>query len=319
MIQIGIIGCGSHAQHHSRHYGQTAIVVAAWDPDPEAVHMVTARFKCKTIEELLGHYEVQAVMICSPDQYHLDQIDMALNAGKHVFCEKPLLIPGQPIERLEAAFDLAISKNLIITSCHPRRFDRPFVWLGSKLRSGELFNRFGRVVSFDYDISYHTPSNEWKHDRSLLLDHINHEVDLMNALFGIQGFYAWKLSDGYDHYDAVGRRDDDISFHFKGTRRLNERFYHEWCRVRFERGEVEIDMMNGWARISDHGQKFVEMTSGLSIDYDGRLAGVMENFTNVQIVCGQSGYLSRAEMLMNTECGIVLAEKDGVQRINVRS
>lgn len=319
MVQIGIIGCGTHAQHHAKHRGQMATIAAAWDPDPEAARMVGAPFKCKTLEDLLACEEVQAVMICSPDQHHLDQIEMSLQAGKHVFCEKPLLIPGQPIERLEAAFDLAASKKLVISSCHPRRFDRPIGWLAGKLSSGELFNRFGRVVSFDFDFSYHTPSNAWKHARSLLLDHINHEVDLMNALFGIQSFDAWKLADGHDHYDAVGKRDDGITFHFKGTRRLNEHFYHEWCRVRFERGEVEIDMMNGWARTSDHGQKIVETTSGLSIDYDGRLAKVMDNFTDVQIGWGQTGYLSRSEMLMNTEAGIVLAANEGVQRINVRS
>lgn len=319
MINIGIIGCGTHAQHHARHCGQFAQIVAAWDPDFKVTFKVGAFFQHGSLEALLENEEVEAVMICSPDKHHLAQIELALAAGKHVFCEKPLLVPGQPIKHLEAAFDWAARKKLVISSCHPRRFDRPFDWLGGKLRSGEFLDRFGKAVSFDFDFSYHTPSNEWKHSRSLLLDHINHEVDLMNALFEIQGFEAWKLCDGHDHYDVVGKRDDGITFHFKGTRRLNERFYHEWCRVRFERGEVEVDMMKGWARISDHDQKIIEETIGLSIDYDGRLAKVMDNFADVQIGQRQTGYLSRSEMLMNTEAGIVLAASEGVQRIDIRS
>ena len=259
-------------------------------------------------------------MICSPDEYHLEQIEMALAAGKHVFCEKPLLVPGQPIERLEAAFNLAKTKKLVITSCHPRRFDRPFSWLMNNMSksagASSFLTRFGKVISFDFDFSYHAPSNVWKHARSLLLDHLNHEVDLMNALFGIQGFDAWRLQDGHDHYDVVGKRDDGITFHFQGTRRLQAHIYPEWCSVRFERGVVALDMMLGVAHISDHANKRTEMVGDLAIDYEGRLHQVMDNFTDVQIECRQRGYLSRSEMLMNTEAGIVLAASEGVQRID---
>jgi len=318
---MGVIGCGTHAQHHAKHYEGNFLTYGVWDPDPEAMKQISSQKKYSSLEELLADEEIHAVMICSPDEYHLDQIEMALKAGKHVFCEKPLLVPGQDMARLEAAFDLATEKKLAVTSCHPRRYDQPFAWLGYGLRGNQgyvAFNaRFGNVVSFDFDFSYHAPSNEWKHTRSLLLDHLNHEVDLMNALFGIQGFDAWKLHDGFDHYDVVGKRDDGITFRFRGTRRLNEHVYPEWCRVRFERGEVVLDMMMGVGYILDHDRKTTETIPNLGIDYEGRLKKVMENFGDVQINWGQSGYLSRSEMLMNTEAGILL-QNEGVQRINVR-
>jgi predicted dehydrogenase len=323
VVSIGIIGCGTHAQHHANHCGETAVVCGVWDPDPKAMDAIRGAHQFPTIEALLAEEILTAVMICSPDEYHLTQIEMALAAGKHVFCEKPLLVPGEAIERLEAAFDLAKEKGLVMTSCHPRRYDRPFWWLRDEIapdRNKPGFPiRFGKVVSFDFDFSYHEPSNQWKHTRSLLLDHLNHEVDLMNCLFGIQGFEAWKLHDGFDHYDVVGKRDDGITFHLRGTRRLKAHIYPEWCRVRFERGEVVLDMMMGVAHVSDHDNKTVETIGNLAIDYDGRLRKVMNDFADCQIQWEQTGYLSRAEMLMNTECGIVLAEKDGIQRIDVRS
>ena len=319
MVALAFIGCGGHSVHHAKHHGSMGTPYAAWDPDAEALKKMPVPKRFDSLEALLADEDVDAVVIASPDQFHLEQIGQSLEAGKHVFCEKPLLVPGQAIEDLVALFDLADEKKLKLTTCHLRRFDRPFEWMGRKLRSGEFNERFGEVVSFDFDFSYHTPSNAWKHGRSLLLDHLNHEVDLMNAFFGIQGFNAWKLIDGHDIYDVSGRRDDDITFHFKGTRRLRKANYLEGCRIRFEGGGLELKMMMGLAQISDHDKKIVETFSGLSIDYEGRLAKVMDDFTDIQIGRGQAGYLSRVEMLMNTEAGIQLAANDDIQRIDVRS
>lgn len=320
-LYMGVIGCGTHAQHHAKHYGDQFLTYGVWDPDPKAMEQMGGA-KFSSLEALLAEEKIHAVMICSPDEYHLEQIEMALAAGKHVFCEKPLLVPGQDMARLEAAFDLAKQKKRALTSCHPRRYDRPIWWLDAGVnprRDKPGFPaRFGNIVSFDFDFSYHAPSNKWKHTRSLLLDHLNHEVDLMNALFGIQGFNAWKLHDSFDHYDVVGKRDDGITFRFRGTRRLKEHVYPEWCRVRFERGEVVLDMMMGLAYILDHDKKTTETVPDLAIDYEGRLTKVMKDFGDCQIIWEQTGYLSRSEMLMNTEAGIIL-QNEGVQRINVRS
>lgn len=318
-IGIGIIGCGTHAQHHAKHYGKYFTTVGVWDPSAEAISKVSGK-KFSTLEALLAENKIEAVMIGSPDEFHLDQIEMSLQAGKHVFCEKPLLVPGQDILRLEEAFDFAFANNLVLTSCHPRRYDRPIQWLENKVFSRTDNNsfplRFGKVVNFSFDFSYHEPSNDWKHTRSLLLDHLNHEVDLMNHLFGIQGFNAWKLADGFDHYDVVGKRDDGITFHFQGTRRLKGHIYPEWCRVRFERGEVVLDMMMGLAYVSDHDKKTIETIPNLAIDYEGRLEKVMHNFYET-INSDSVNYLSNAEMLMNTEAGIIL-QNEGIQRINIR-
>ena len=265
-----------------------------------------------TLEALLADENISAIMICSPDQHHLGQIEMALAAGKHIFCEKPLLVPGQDMASLEEVFDLAEKKKLVITSCHPRRFDKPFLWLKSEV-SSRL--DFGRVISISFDFSYRKLSGGWKADSNLLLDHLNHEVDLMNFLFGIQGFSATKIFDSPYRYEVAGRRDDDITFHFMGTRCL-ESSKHELCTIRFERGEVRLDTLMGTAQIIDHEKISINIVPNLWIDYNGRLGGVMNNFHD-QIIGTEVGYLSRPEILMNAEVGIILQE-DGVRRVNLR-
>ena len=317
-IPLGIIGCGTHAQHHAEHYKEHFFTLNAWDPDVSAAEKIPSAKKAKTCEELLADKEVQAVLISSPDKFHLTQIEMALAAGKHVFCEKPLLVPGEELCRLENAFALAHENGLVLTTCHPRRYDKPALWLLEKLRAEHagLRQRFGAVLGFAFDFSYHKPSKDWKHGRSLLLDHINHEIDLMNFLFGVKGFDAWKLHDSFDHYEVVGRRDDDITFRLQGTRRLNVKKYPEWCRVRFERGEVSLDMMLGIAYLIDHDRMATKVISEIVTDYDGRLERVMGDFAG-QIHKTSLGYLSVPEMMMNTEAGITL-QQNGIQHICVR-
>ncbi|HEY4487061.1 MAG TPA: hypothetical protein VJB70_05050, partial [Candidatus Paceibacterota bacterium] len=83
-----------------------------------------------------------------------------------------------------------------------------------------------------------------------------------------------------------------------------------------ERGEVVLNMMTGTAHVVDHDEMVEEVFTGIGIDYDGRLEGVMGNFAS-QITRGIPGYLTREEMLMNTEAGIRL-QKEGLRRISVR-
>lgn len=318
MLGLGIIGCGEHARHHAEHCGRFAIPMGVWDPIPAAMAKLGHVPMFPTIEALLVDPSIEAVIIGSPEEFHLEQTRMALEAGKHVFCEKPLLVPGQGIGELEALFDLAKSNGLVLTSCHPRRFDRPFMWFKHKFleHKGTSFE-LGRPVSLDFDFSYHKPSMKWKHERSLLLDHINHEVDLMNFFFGISGFAAWRLKDGFDEYEVSGKREDGITFHFHGTRRLDSGVYPEWCRVRFEQGEVTMDMMADRAVVMDHESGTAMSTPKLGIDYGGRLDRVMDAFVR-QIQGDGKAYLTPSEMLMNTEAAIVLSSQAGIQRIWVR-
>ena len=53
--------------------------------------------------------------------------------GIDFFIEKPLCIKKQDIEIISKSLELAKAKKLIVTSCHPRRFDPPFVWLKEKM------------------------------------------------------------------------------------------------------------------------------------------------------------------------------------------
>src|ERR1700760_745696 len=63
-------------------------------------------------EELLDDPEVEIVYVSLPNGLHVEWTRKALEAGKHVLCEKPL---SRSVSEVEAAFDLASDRGLVLS------------------------------------------------------------------------------------------------------------------------------------------------------------------------------------------------------------
>ncbi len=99
-VRIGIIGLGKmgmiRAQEVEKH--PAAQLVCGYDPAPQRF---AERFPkvalCGSMEELLRS-EVDAVFVCTPNRFTPGAVIAALDAGRHVFCEKP---PGRTLRDIE--------------------------------------------------------------------------------------------------------------------------------------------------------------------------------------------------------------------------
>ena len=107
MIRVGVIGLGTVAQlMHlpllSSLYEKFKIT-AVCDVSPLLTSYIADQYSAKAYsapQDLVSDPEVDAVFVLSPDQYHADYGIMAMNAGKHVFIEKPVALCPQDLERL---------------------------------------------------------------------------------------------------------------------------------------------------------------------------------------------------------------------------
>jgi len=79
--------------------------------------------------------EIQAVIIATPHLLHEEQVVAAAEAGKHVFCEKPLALQAASARRM---LDACRRRNLVLGVGHERRFEPAMEEASRMIRSGEL-------------------------------------------------------------------------------------------------------------------------------------------------------------------------------------
>ena len=301
LLRVGFSGLGTHAfRGHIDHCSGLFSVEAVCDLNPERMDMVPGSTHYGDYESMLRHPGLDAVFIMTPDRFHAEQTIQALEAGLHVFCEKPM------VENM--LLHMARDKGLILSSCHPRRFDRPFLWLQERLP--QFIRRMGKPLTFQFDFFYNAPpeSKAGLHT-GLLIDHLAHEVDTMNWLFGPCALNARKLHDSQLSYTVAGQRDDGITFLFSGTRLLTNGLYPETAHVRFERGTVSLDASSGMVLIVDHEtcERREEICG--TTDYDGRFRMVNQNF--VEAVRGLvPSYLTHDDLWNNTAVAVSLSENE---------
>jgi myo-inositol 2-dehydrogenase/D-chiro-inositol 1-dehydrogenase len=106
-LRLGIVGCGTVARERHLpvlHRMPEVAVLAVADANPHAAAEVATRFgiprRYATAEELVVDPELDAVAICTPPSAHVDPALAALDAGKHVFVEKPLTTSLADADRL---------------------------------------------------------------------------------------------------------------------------------------------------------------------------------------------------------------------------
>ncbi len=123
-MKVGVIGLGGIANTHmpgwqaSRH----AEVAAGSDINPAVFATWREKYGVTRFYEkpadLINDPEIDIVDVCSPNMYHAEQVIAALEAGKHVICEKPLAPTPDEIRRMIAARDRA--GKLLMTAQHFR-------------------------------------------------------------------------------------------------------------------------------------------------------------------------------------------------------
>lgn len=95
-VRVGVIGVGQIGKHHLNNYSKIdqAEVVAVADVNEAEANRVSQMFGIPNVytnfRELLQRDDIQAVDVCLHNNFHMPVTVSALEAGKDVFCEKPM-------------------------------------------------------------------------------------------------------------------------------------------------------------------------------------------------------------------------------------
>lgn len=188
MLKIGLVGAGGMGTVHLSNYAhiEGCKVVAVCDSSPaakeQAEQLGIALYT--ELSTMLHEQELDIVDVCTPTFLHKEHVTQALEAGKHVICEKPLALH---VSDAAAMMDLAEQKGVRLFVGQVLQFSREAQVLREIVRSG----RYGKVLDASFLRLSACPrwvKNGWLFDkeRSGLLPfdlHI-HDLDLIVSLFG---------------------------------------------------------------------------------------------------------------------------------------
>lgn len=145
-VQIGIIGVGAFGESHIVGYKSLPYVhlAAICDANETRAHEIAARYDiAKTYtdyNEMLRAEALDAVSICTPEEFHRAPTLSAIRAGKHVLVEKPI---ATNLKDAREMIDAARAANVFLMIGHLLRFETRYALVQEKIAAGEL----GKIVS----------------------------------------------------------------------------------------------------------------------------------------------------------------------------
>lgn len=198
-LKIGIIGVGRLGYEH-------ACNIANRVPGSELVAICDSNFaRAKEVAEELGvtavysdpkemcaNPEVEAVAIITNTASHVEMIKIAMDAGKHVFCEKPL---SDTVEKCKEAEKIIESHpELIFMLGFMRRYDHSYAVAKKKMENGDIGDVIlvrcysqDPIAIIDGTLEYAPRSGGQFIDMSI------HDIDLIRWLTGSEPKKLWAI------------------------------------------------------------------------------------------------------------------------------
>lgn len=191
MVKIGIIGCGRIAQRHAHHILNTQglQLMAVCDIIQERANQLADTYMARSYNEvqqlLEKETDIDLISVCTPNGLHATHSILALQAGKHVLCEKPMAINVQDCGLMVHAAERANKRLFVVKQ---NRFNPPVIAVKQLLEEGRL----GRIYSLQLNCFWNRNKNyyadSWKGtlalDGGTLYTQFSHFIDLLYYLIG---------------------------------------------------------------------------------------------------------------------------------------
>ena len=209
-----------------------------------------------TVEDVCTDPEVNAVFVCTPHHLHTEHVLAAIQAGKHVLCEKPLTITTEDGLRLVEAANRA---GVRLGVAYYRRFYPVLETLKAVVESGRLGAiTTAQMVSRSYSISKapaDTPEARaavpWRTSNSLagggtLTDVGSHRLDQLLWLLGD----AASISATTERFETWADVEDQATVSIRFANRASGHLDQSWC-SRVPEDSITLHGTHGTACVPD--------------------------------------------------------------------
>lgn len=206
-VRIGIVGMGVQGSLYANILMGVSIPYMPPIKKPESIVLTAVSSRSEKAKEFASHLEgvtyfndwkemidsdlCDAIVITVPHYLHHEVAIYALEAGKHVLCEKPADVRASDVEKMIAARDAA-DGNLALATLFNQRTNPLFRRLKSLIWAGELgeMRRVNWICNNWWRPDSYYKSNNWRatwtgEGGGITVNQIPHQLDLLNMLCGI--------------------------------------------------------------------------------------------------------------------------------------
>lgn len=194
-IGIGVIGVGTMGQLFSKLIAElpSARLIAVADIDEERAQEVGVRCSVPAYGDyrpLIERKDVDAVLVTTPDKYHLEPSVAAAQMGKHIFVEKPL---ATVVSEAQEIVDTAKENKVMLMVGHSLRFDPRVACIQRAASSGQL----GEILHlYARRNAYLHTGRKYSQNTTLTFFLAVYDADMMNWVTGsrVVGVYSRGVS-----------------------------------------------------------------------------------------------------------------------------
>lgn len=162
-LKIAIAGFGWWGQHMAKRLkdNNRFEVAAIIEPDDARGQDIAAvgLTRLESIDQALEDNSVEAIVLTTPNVMHEAQVTQIAQAGRHVFCEKPLGLTGDSAKRSVSACEKA---GVVLGIGHERRFEPALRKARQMIDEGTLGTVMHAESAFSHDKLINVPSGDWR-------------------------------------------------------------------------------------------------------------------------------------------------------------
>ncbi|MEQ7051773.1 Gfo/Idh/MocA family oxidoreductase [Paenibacillaceae sp. P-4] len=214
-ISVGLVGLGRLGRQHAdnlAHRIPNCKLMAVCSVKPEEVEEAQQELKVPygytNYEDMLRNTELDAIFIASPSAYHCEQIEQALEAGFHVFSEKPLGLYMEEALRVQKA--VRKHPNQVFMLGFMRRYDRSYAYAKKQIEAGAIGEPV-LIRCYGIDPAQAMPGfmqfAKSNYSGGLFLDMAIHDLDLARWYLGVEAERVWAIG-GSHRYTELAELND---------------------------------------------------------------------------------------------------------------